>query len=377
MTFSHGLRIGITIGVQASGESLWVNGIKQNALFLADALRHVPGVASVHLVNGNDVALAEPPWDPARWPMVTFQQVKDSLDVLIELGAAVGSDRTDYIKQRGTRLVSYCCGVEYIMAMEAMMFNRALWGDQLQINQRYDAVWVIPQVAPTSQYFFQTLRRHPVDVVPFVWDPVLLQERSRTLPYGGQYRPRPGPRRVSIMEPNVDVVKFCLYPVLIVEEAFRRAPQSIALMQVTNTGHLANRNPEFNVVMQHLDVVRGSKAVFLDRYDTPQFLSEMTDVMVSHQWGNPLNYFYFDVCWQGYPLVHNASLCPDLGYYYPDNDVPAGCEQLLIALAHHDDTWDAYRDEQRRVIAQYLPGNPAMTARYAELLAGLMARPMR
>ena len=375
MTFSHGLRIGITLGVQASGESLWLNGIKQNALYLADALRHVPGVASVLLVNANDVELAQAPWDPVRWPLATFQQAKDSLDILIELGCAVGAERTDYIKQRGTRLVSYCCGVEYIMAMQAMMFNRPLWGDKLQINQRYDAVWVIPQVAPTSQHFFQTLRRRAVDVVPFVWDPVFLQERSRALPHGGEYRPRPGPRRVSIMEPNVDVVKFCLYPALIVEEAFRRAPQSIERMQVTNTGHLANRNPEFNVVMQHLDVVRANKAVFLERHDTPQFLSEMTDVMVSHQWGNPLNYFYFDVCWQGYPLVHNASLCPELGYYYPDNDVPAGCEQLLVALAHHDDTWESYRNEQRRIIGQYLPGNAALTARYAELLSGLMARP--
>ena len=78
----------------------------------------------------------------------------------------------------------------------------------------------------------------------------------------------------------------------------------------------------------------------------------------------------------GYPLVHNASLCPDLGYYYPDNDVVAGCGQLLTALAHHDDTWEAYRNEQRRLIARHLPGDAALTERYAELLANLMTRPL-
>ncbi len=373
---SHGLRIGITLGLSAPGESLWTNGIKQNALYLAGALRHVPGVQSVKLVNMTDVPLDNLPWDRARWPTVAFAEAKDNLDVLIELGCAAGAEVTAYLKERGTRLVSYCCGVEYVMAMQSMLFNRPLWGDRLQINQRYDAVWVIPQVAPTSLHFFQTLRRRTVDVVPFVWDPVFLQERTHALPAGGEYRPRPGPRRVSIMEPNGDVVKFCLYPALIVEEAYRRSPGTIAMMQVTNTGHLANRNPEFTALMHHLDVVRDHKAVFLERYDTPQFLSEMTDVMVSHQWGNPLNYFYFDVCWQGYPLVHNASLCPDLGYYYPDNDVVAGCGQLLTALAHHDDTWEAYRNEQRRLIARHLPGDAALTERYAELLANLMTRPL-
>lgn len=370
-----GLRIGITIGLNSPGESLWTNGIKQNAVYLAEALRHVPAVASVHLVNTTDVRLAGAPWDLARWPTVAFQDAKDSLDILIELGGAVGDERTSYLKQRGTRLVSYCCGVEYVMAMQSMLFNRPLWGSNLHINQRYDGVWVIPQVAPSSLHFFQTLRRRPVEVVPFVWDPVLLRERSAALAHGGEYRPRPGPRRVSVMEPNVDVVKFCLYPALIAEEAYRRAPQAITRLQVTNTASLANRNPEFTALMNQLDVVRDGKALFLERYDTPQFLAEMTDVMVSHQWGNPLNYFYFDVCWQGYPLVHNASLCPELGYYYPDNDVPAGCEQLLVALTHHDDTWEAYREEQRRVIARYLPGDAALTARYAELLAGIMAQP--
>ncbi len=374
---SQGLRIGITIGLQTSDESLWTNGIKQNALYLAEALRHVPGVASVWLVNLTDVPLDQVPWDRSRWPTVAFQDGRDNLDVLLELGCGVGADGTDNLKQRGTRLVSYCCGVEYVMATQAMLFNRQMWGGhQVQINQRYDAVWVIPQVAPTSLHFFQTLRRRAVDVVPFVWDPVFLQERSRALPHGGEYRPRPGPRRVSVMEPNSDIVKFCLYPTLIIEEAFRHAPDAIAMMQVTNTGHLANSNPEFTGLMHHLDIVRAHKAVFLGRHDTPQFLSEMTDVMVSHQWGNPLNYFYFDVCWQGYPLVHNASLCPDLGYYYADNDVSAGCAQLLVALAHHDDTWQAYRDEQRRLIGSFLPGNPGVTQRYATLLAGLMSRPL-
>jgi len=373
-----GLRIGITIGLRSPDESLWINGIKQNAIYLAEALRRVPSVASVRLVNTSDVAITSAlPWDLVRWPTVTFDDAKDSLDILIELGGQVGADQTDYLKQCGTRLVSYCCGVEYVNAMQAMVFGRPLWGTNLFINQRYDAVWVIPQVADTSLHFFQTLRRRTAEVVPFVWDPVFLRERSHALPDGGEYRPRPGPRRVSVMEPNQDVVKFCLYPALIAEEAYRSAPDSVAILQITNTGHLANRNPEFSALMNYLSLVRDHKAVFLERHETPAFLSGTTDVVVSHQWGNPLNYFYFDVCWQGFPLVHNADLCSDLGYYYQGNDVPAGRDQLLLAMARHDDAWQAYTARQRHAMGRYLPGNDVLTGRYAELLAGLMARPLQ
>jgi hypothetical protein len=140
-----GLRIGITIGLRSPDESLWINGIKQNAVYLAEALRHVTAVASVQLVNTTDVPVTGAlPWNSTRWPTVTFEDAKDSLDVLIELGGQVSAEQTAYIHQRGTRLVSYCCGVEYVNAMQSMLFDRPLWGDGLFINQHYDAVWVIP-----------------------------------------------------------------------------------------------------------------------------------------------------------------------------------------------------------------------------------------
>ena len=59
-----GLRIGITIGLRSPDESLWINGIKQNAVYLAEALRHVTAVASVQLVNTTDVPVTGAlPWN--------------------------------------------------------------------------------------------------------------------------------------------------------------------------------------------------------------------------------------------------------------------------------------------------------------------------
>ena len=374
---AHALHIGITIGLTHAGETLWNNGIKQNAVFLAQALRHCPNVAGVRLLNTTAVPVTSAlPWDLQRWPTDSFDAAlrrPEPLDVLIELGGQIDAAQTDALKARGTRLVSYCAGAEYVYAMESVLFGRPHFGLNLFVNTRYDDIWMVPQVANLNAGYFQTLRRRAPQVVPFVWDPVLLEQRASALPGGGRYRPRgAGPRRIGVMEPNLDMVKFCLYPALIADAAYRVRPEAIALLQVTNADRIARESEEFIALMHHLDLVREHKAVFLGTHETPQFLAEHCDVVVSHQWENALNYYYLEVCWQGYPLVHNAQLCADLGYYYPNHDLHAGAAQLLHAFDTHDADANGWRERQRALIARYRPGDPQVTSGYSALLEQLM-----
>ncbi|WP_155632025.1 DUF2827 family protein [Burkholderia cepacia] len=39
------------------------------------------------------------------------------------------------------------------------------------------------------------------------WDPICVEERSATLPHRGEYRPTGQARRLSVVEPNIDVTK--------------------------------------------------------------------------------------------------------------------------------------------------------------------------
>ena len=368
------LRIGITIGLRSADETLWNNGIKQNAVFLADALARCPQTQRVVLVNTTDIPITRAlPWDLDRWPTASFADVKEELDILIELGGQIDAMQTAYIKERGCKLVSYCCGFEYIHALQAVLFDRPVWGESLFVNTCYDDIWMIPQVEANSRGFFETLRRRPARVVPFVWNPVFLEQRSQSLPNAGCRRAAHGqPQRLVVMEPNIDVVKFCLYPILIVEEVYRLRPHQIDRLVVTNAERAARANSDFIALMKQLDIVQAHKAVFVGRYDTPQFISEHADIVVSHQWSNPLNYFYLEVCWQGYPLVHNASLCADLGFYYPDNDVPTGVARTIDAMNLPDEELLGYRDMQRSRIQRFLSSDPGVVCAYAELLDGLV-----
>ncbi len=367
------LKIGITLGLHREDESLWVNGIKQNALYLAMAFQNSPHGHQVVLVNTTHVAITDAlAWDLTRFPTRPFAEAKDDLDILIELGGQVSPEQTDELKARGTRLVSYCCGPEYVQNIEAMIFRRRLW-DTIFCNQRYDALWVIPQVAETSQGFFETLRRRKAQVVPFVWHPMAIEARAASLPHGGQYRPTGAPKRLTVIEPNIDVLKFCLYPTLIAEQAFRAAPDSIGFLHVLNSTPLATEVPEFIGLMTLLDIVKAGKASFIGNYETPQVLAELTDIVISHQWGLALNYLYLEVCWQGYALVHNAHLCREIGYFYPGNDITAGAQALLAAIQTHDLAWDDYRARQRGLIDRFLATNRDLIGAYDRLLFDLMA----
>jgi hypothetical protein len=371
------LRIGVTIGLTDAAESLWLNGIKQNALYLAKLFQSSPYRHKVVLLNTTRVALTgDLPWDRTTFETVFFEEGWQGLDILVELGGQIDPDQTERLKQQGTKIVSYCCGSEYVSNMEAMIFGRKLY-DTIFINQRYDEVWVIPQNWEMNRGFFETLRRCPTREVPFVWDPVAINAATRHLPDQGEYRPRAGAKRLSVVEPNLDVLKFCLYPIFIAERAYRQAPDRIHFLHTANADPMARNSNEFISLMHHLDIVKAGKASFIGRVTTPHFLAEHTDVLISHQWRSPLNYIYLECCWQGYPLVHNADMVADLGYYYPGNDLAAGTEQLLQALVTHDEAWEEYRARQRASIMRFHSENPQLIVTYDDLLFGVMARDAR
>jgi hypothetical protein len=89
----NGLHIDITIGLHAPDESLWINGIKQNVLFLAKLLMASPHGYRVTLVNTTDVPLTDVlPWDRNVYDTRAFADMKDSLDVVIELRGQIDGE---------------------------------------------------------------------------------------------------------------------------------------------------------------------------------------------------------------------------------------------------------------------------------------------
>jgi hypothetical protein len=368
------MHIGITIGLRTPDESLWINGIKQNALFLAKLFQLSPFGHQVTLLNTTDVEITDQVcWDRSIYQTQRLDDNCSSFDVVIELGGQIGPEQTIKLKRAGTKLVSYCCGPEYVQNIESMIFRRPLW-NELFVNQHYDELWLIPQIYELNRGFLSTLRRCQVQKVPFVWDPMTLETETSSHANKGQYMPTSGAKRLTIIEPNIDVLKFCLYPIMIAERAFRIDPDSIEFLHVANSTEFAVEGREFAKLMSHLDIVKSQKASFIGRVETPHFLAKHTDIVISHQWGLPLNYLYLECCWLGYPLIHNADEIKDLGFYYNNHDLEDATQKLLSVLRNHDICWNDYMSHQRSTIERYLASNADLIAQYDELLFRLVNR---
>jgi hypothetical protein len=142
-------------------------------------------------------------------------------------------------------------------------------------------------------------------------------------------------QKIAIFEPNINIVKSSIYPMLISELVYREKPELIGGIHVTNTAKF-HRQTSFNKFAFTLDITKNNIASYDDRYDTPSFMSFYGDVVVSHQWENGLNNLYFDLLYGNYPLVHNSTFLKDIGYYYEGFDAKSGAKQLIKALSKHN-----------------------------------------
>jgi hypothetical protein len=78
-----------------------------------------------------------------------------------------------------------------------------------------------------------------------------------------------------------------------------------------------------------------------------------------------------DVMYLNYPLVHNADMIKDAGYYYPDFDIAKGTEQLNKAVHEHDANLEAYTENVETVLTRYTAYNEELIDTYGKLLDNL------
>ena len=76
----------------------------------------------------------------------------------------------------------------------------------------------------------------------------------------------------------------------------------------------------------------------------------------------------------GWPLVHNASLCKDIGYYYEEFNYKQGGEKVVEAFKNHTSNLDNYIIKNRKAIDQYLTTNKELQNRYIKLISELFVQ---
>jgi hypothetical protein len=362
------LNIGITVHLK---NSVWNNGITQNAIFLAKTLLQSEKDYNVLLLNTTEeVDPSQIPWNTKEIPVKQLKDNLKDLDLLIILGSLPSKEEIETIRKHKCKTVFYKCGNDYIIQMESVLFKVRDSQNNAINFPTFDEIWSIPQMENTNYWYWKIHYDCEVRVIPFVWDPMFLDRERKHFSFQSLYIPQKGPKKISIFEPNINVYKYCMYPLLIVEKVYREQPKLIKHVYVTNTQNIKDNNL-FISIMNNLNLVQDKITTFENRYPIPYFLEEHTDIVVAHQWENALNYAYLDAAYLGYPLVHNAHLCKDLGYYYEGFEVGKGSQHLKWALTDHDKNLLEYKNRTKQVLQRYLTTNPESIETYDKLIKNL------
>jgi len=370
------LRVGVSVHVRGSGQSMFESGIAQNALFLVMLLARSPRVEAVYIVasGGGTREDAKRFLADAPAPVIEPESALGRLHVMIELHAQVERDWVLKFRERGGKVVSLRVGNDYVLDIERMVFGLPPAGLVPQIP--YDAMWTLPEYERSCKPYYQALGRAPVTIVPHIWSPMLLDKDARNLPEGLTFGYQPGKARwrIGIFEPNVSMVKTSYVPLLSCECAHRVDPNVMDAVRVYGTAKLKEQ-PTFIEFARNLDIVRHSLASFEARFPFAQIVPREVDAIVSHQWENAQNYLYYEALHGGYPLIHNSHLIGDCGYRYHGFDCEDGGRVLRTAFTEHDANLDDYRTTAHAFLRTLDPLHEANVRAYTDALEALFVKP--
>jgi hypothetical protein len=370
------LKIGITSGLKTKEESIWSNGIKLNVLTLHNLLKKSSKDYDVYLLNNIDIDWFDKPSYLEDVNIFNFSDKFMEMDLIILMGGQVhDSDLKKFKENNNNKVISYKCGNNYINHVEDVLFREERVA---QYETQLDEVWYIPQQHENNQGYYHTLYRANTVIVPFLWDKKYLSKAIEGIDNGfikgsykkdSKYNPNNDKKMVGVMEPNVNTIKYSLIPSMIVEESYRTeiGKNKINKLMITNSDKLRS-NKNFLSIVKTFDLFKDGKISSEGRYQTSYIVSQYFDVVVSHQLMNPLNYLYLDVVYMGYPILHNAYMVKDLGYYYEGSNTIDGSEKLNWILNNHDKNIEEYNQKNKKVLDRYDIENPEMIEIYDKLI---------
>jgi len=370
-----GINIGIVVKFDFTNSSPFSNGITQNAVVLRECLRRIDAVDNVYFVNlGTSQDFSSSAWNQLSDFTIDLKDAVERVNVLLTGTVKIRGEAVDAIRKRGIKLVNLVMGNEYYAFCEDVLFKED--GLSLQRFKKYDALWLLPHHFKTNKDLSEALHGTKAQVCPFIWSPEFIEKSLQELSLAGQVsntRSSATGKRISIFEPNINMVKTSVFPMVIAEKLNEKKPELVESVNIFCLERIAHKK-HFQEFATSLALYESRKSKFMGRKPIVWALSEHTDMVLSHQQDNSLNYLYFDVAWMGYPLVHNAHMIKELGFYYPDFDADEAVKVIMdvIENVNGDPTFlQSYLQKSRDYISNFLPGHSKNVSDYKALLEKL------
>ncbi len=372
---SKKLRVAITVNSEENQKpSVWSSGAWQNVIFLYYLLQESQNLASVRLLNhAHKPSKTLEVIKGLEIPLYTISELQDDVDVVIIMGIQLGAENTAILRKNGTKVICFHVGNHYIITLENILFGlQEKRGGGDFDGAELDAIWTLPHHYNTCHDFFEITHQVPVYNMPYIWNALFIDHAIHSNNLGDKFGYKGDnkdknkeKKKIVIFEPNINLVKTSIYPMLISELAYRAKPDLIAGVHVTNTSKF-HQQKAFNQFAFTLSMTKNGVASYDDRYDTPSFMSFYGDIVVTHQWENGLNNLYFDLLYGAYPLIHNSPFLKSIGYYYDGFDAKQGAQELIQALSAHNSV--EYQKKCKKLLNQVDIYNPHNIQKYENVL---------
>lgn len=363
-------RIGITIYVKSN---LFSNGINQNAIYLGRILKKCGYI--VDLICNDQKTVDEVKKFETEINVFTLEKSYTiRYNLILQVGFTIEKKFSSKwkLKNPDLKFVAYECGNHYLSNTEKMLFKKSdetsYFRNRDEFDQKPHQVWSIPQMENTNYTFYQFRHRQDkITVVPFIWDPFVIEETFR-IKGGSIYTPRPI-ERCSVMEPNISVMKNVVFPVIVLEKNQKINPLKNIFLFGADV--LKESKPFVDFILS-TEIGKNKVVSVESRFPSAKILIDHTDFVFSWQWENNLNYLWLDVAWMGYPVIHNGSMCEDVGYYYEGFDGDMGLQKINEVIKSHNDNYEKYIFKNREIIKRYTKENQNLIDQYKELVENVL-----
>lgn len=377
------IRIGITVLIDKPADSLFTNGIRQNVITLRDVYEKCRNVEAAYIINTAPDVEIKPdtngPWKEYAKHIISLEEAKTKCDLIVIGQGSISRDKYKEFKGLGKKIVKQIMGAELSVFNETVLFkpddqSRNLY---LRNSGNVSAVWLSPHFFERDRYLFEAQYGCPTYVGPYIWDPRFIEDHAKLLnasnpkEFTGKYIPSGvKQKRISTMEPNINMVKTSLVPIITTELFYRKYPDLLERLNVF-CGENIKKKPDMVTFVKEMDAYLAKKMFFESRYPMVWTLQKHTDIVLSHQNQCELNYVYLDASWLGYPVIHNSPFMKELGWYYEENDSSKAIEHLAYVAENFDNNEyqnEEYLNKSRAFSYRYMINNPENVRGYERLI---------
>lgn len=352
------MNILITIDLSAGK---WINGLFQNAFFLAQMLRNIG--YNVGLVVHHEKSSCKFGEEFPVFHMNDLNNLKN-IDLLIQASWIAPNDSVLNFLSNNTNCknIHVHYGNKMIGDIEDCKSDKECITPFLT-----DEVWISPHFDFSKQYY-ESYYNCKVRIIPYIWSDFFIKQEEEKANSIGETLFHDPKKEIGlcVLESNITFLKNCIPPIMIYDYAFRNynIPQNL---NVFCAGDLC-RKKFFKTWLQGVDSHISEKIIFYDRHDPSNIFGPNNFGVVSHQILCGLNYSYLESLYFGVPILHNSTYFKDFGFYYKDYNINDAGEQLYKMINNYNNHFNASIVKNEEILKKYSPENPEVINKYKEII---------